>query len=228
MRSYARRVLIENAAAVKIKEYSKNKGRHVMKEKQFGERAVWKSGNMLYPLPAVMVSCGKCGVNANIITLAWAGTVCSSPAMVSVSIRPERYSYQIIRDSGEFVINLTTRRLVRAMDYCGVRSGRDTDKFEAVKLTAGTASKVEAPIICESPVNIECRVKQVIELGSHHMFIANVEAVDVDERYMDKNGKLDLDKAGLITYSHGIYYALGEKLGTFGYSVRKQAGKKRK
>ena len=190
------------------------------------QRAVWRSGNMLYPLPAVMVSCGREGERPNIITLAWAGTICSAPAMVSVSIRPERYSYDIIRDTGEFVINLTTQKLVRAMDYCGVRSGRDVDKFEAMHLTAGAAEKVKAPVILESPVNIECRVQQVLELGSHHMFIAHVEAVDVDETFLDEKGKLDLAKARLITYSHGTYYALGRELGTFGYSVRKKPRRK--
>ena len=192
----------------------------------YGNRNVWGSGNMLYPLPAVMVSCGNGIERPNIITLAWAGTICSSPAMVSVSIRPERYSYPIVRETGEFVINLTTRDLVRAMDYCGVKSGRDVDKFSEIKLTAGKASKVRAPIIMESPVNIECRVTQVIELGSHHMFLANVEAVDVDETYLDRNGRFELGRANLITYSHGVYYALGKELGTFGYSVRKKPAKK--
>ena len=186
------------------------------------EREVWKSGNMLYPLPAVMVSCGNREERPNIITLAWTGTVCSNPAMVSISVRPERYSYQLIRESGEFVINLTTEKLTRAMDFCGVRSGRDVDKFQAAGLHMLEAAKVRAPLIEESPVNIECRVTQVLELGSHHMFLARVEAVDVDASLLDDTGRLDLNRAGLIVYSHGEYYSLGKMLGTFGYSVKKR------
>ncbi len=182
---------------------------------------------MLYPVPAVMVSCARPDETPNIITAAWAGTVCSSPAMVSISLRPERYSYDIIRETGEFVMNLTTRKLARAMDWCGVRSGRDYDKFAQMHLTAQPGAKVAAPLIGESPVNLECRVKQVIELGSHHMFIAEVEAVDVSEELLDEKGKLDLEKAGLIVYSHGTYYDLGKTLGTFGYSVRKKSAAKK-
>lgn len=177
---------------------------------------------MLYPLPAVMVSCGRPEEKPNIITVAWTGTICSSPAMLSISVRPERYSYHIIKETGEFVVNLTTERLARATDYCGVRSGRDVDKFREMHLTAGKASRINAPIIEESPVNIECRVKEVLELGSHHMFIAEVAAVDIDDRYMDEKGKFELNKAGLMVYSHGEYYALGKKLGTFGYSVKRR------
>ncbi len=185
-------------------------------------RQVWKPGNMLYPLPAVMVSCALAGERPNIITVAWTGTVCSSPAMVSISVRPERHSYHMIRESGEFVINLTTEELVRAADYCGVRSGRDVDKFEEMRLTPLKASRVAAPLIGESPVNIECRVEQVLELGSHHMFLASVLAVDVDESWMNEKGKLELNKAGLAVYSHGEYFALGKRLGTFGYSVKRR------
>ncbi len=185
-------------------------------------RQVWKPGNMLYPLPAVMVSCALAGERPNIITVAWTGTVCSSPAMVSISVRPERHSYHIIRESGEFVINLTTEELVRAADYCGVRSGRDVDKFEEMRLTPLKASRVAAPLIGESPVNIECRVEQVLGLGSHHMFLASVLAVDVDESWMNEKGKLELNKAGLAVYSHGEYFALGKRLGTFGYSVKRR------
>lgn len=185
-------------------------------------RQVWKPGNMLYPLPAVMVSCALAGERPNIITVAWTGTVCSSPAMVSISVRPERHSYHIIRESGEFVINLTTEELVRAADYCGVRSGRDVDKFEEMRLTPLKASQVAAPLIGESPVNIECRVEQVLELRSHHMFLASVLAVDVDESWMNEKGKLELNKAGLAVYSHGEYFALGKRLGTFGYSVKRR------
>ena len=185
-------------------------------------REVWRAGNMLYPVPAVMVSCARPSERPNIITVAWTGTVCSNPTMVSISVRPRRYSYNIIRETGEFVINLTTEKLVRATDYCGVRSGRDVDKFQEMHLTAGKADKVSAPLIQESPVNIECRVKDVMELGTHHMFLAEVVAVDIDDRYLDASGKFDLNKAGLIVYSHGEYLALGEKLGSFGYSVKKR------
>lgn len=182
----------------------------------------WRSGNMLYPLPAVMVSCARPDEKPNIITVAWAGTICSSPAMVSISVRPERYSYDIIRETGEFVINLTTESLTRATDFCGVRSGREVDKFEQMHLTAGKAVHVAAPIIEESPVNIECRVKQVLELGSHHMFVSEVLGVDVDDRYLDDKGRFDLNRAGMMVYSHGEYFGLGKKLGTFGYSVKKR------
>ncbi len=190
-------------------------------------REVWKPGNMLYPLPAVMVSCQRPGEKPNIITLAWVGTVCSSPAMVSISVRPERYSYGIIRETGEFVINLTTQELARAADYCGVRSGREVDKFREMNLTAEKASKVQAPLIAESPVGLECRVREVLELGSHHMFLSEVLAVDVDSRYLDKDGRLHLREANLLAYSHGEYFALGRKLGTFGCSVRRKNGGKR-
>ena len=184
-------------------------------------KKVWKPGNMLYPVPAVMVSCQRKGEKPNIITVAWTGTVCSDPPMVSVSIRPERYSYGIIKESREFVINLTNEALVRAADLCGVCSGRDTDKFEKTGLTASDANKVKCPLIAQSPVNIECRVKNILEPGSHSMFIAEVVCVDVDGRYLDQKGRLELEKAGLCVYSHGEYFGLGKKLGSFGYSVRK-------
>ena len=187
-----------------------------------GEREIWRPGNMLYPLPAVMVSCARPGERPNIITIAWTGTICSSPAMVSISVRPERYSYDIIKETGEFVINLTTERLVRAADFCGVRSGRDVYKFQEMHLTAGKASVVQAPVILESPVNIECRVEQILELGSHHMFLARVEAVDIDSRFLSENGRFELNKSGLAVYSHGEYFGLGEKLGSFGYSVKRR------
>lgn len=185
------------------------------------KKQVWKPGNMLYPLPAVMVSCGRPNETPNILTIAWTGTICSDPVMVSISVRKERYSYDIIKETGEFVINLTTDRLVRATDYCGVRSGRDHDKFAEMKLTAQPSTQVACPLIGESPVNLECRVKQVIELGTHDMFIAEVVAVDVSEEYMDENGKFDLNSTGLMAYSHGEYFALGQKLGKFGFSVKK-------
>ena len=186
----------------------------------------WKAGNMLYPLPAVMVSCAREGEKPNIITVAWVGTICSDPAMVSISVRPERYSYPIIRETGEFVINLTTKDLAYATDYCGVTSGRDVDKFADMHLTPIKAQKLScAPIIAESPVNIECRVTEVKELGSHHMFLAEVLGVTVDESYMDEKGKFELNKTGLMAYSHGEYFALGEKCGSFGYSIKKKRKK---
>jgi len=187
----------------------------------------WRPGNMLYPVPAVMVSCQRPGERPNIITIAWAGTTCSSPAMVSISVRKERHSHSIIKETGEFVINLVTRDLVRAADYCGVRSGRDVDKFQEMHLTKLASQIVGAPGIAESPVNIECKVTDVKELGSHDLFLAEVMNVTIEDRYMDEKGKFDLNKAGLITYSHGEYYELGKKVGTFGYSVRKPAKKPR-
>ena len=187
-------------------------------------KQIWKPGNMPYPLPAVMVSTADKNGSANILTVAWTGTVCTNPAMVYISVRPERYSYHMIQESGEFVINLTTGEQVRATDICGVRSGKDIDKWKECGFTRGRASSLQyAPIIAESPVNIECKVKSVQELGSHHMFLAEVTAVQVDEKYMDETGKFELNKTGLLVYSHGEYLGLGEKLGTFGYSVRKKS-----
>ena len=182
----------------------------------------WKPGNMLYPVPAVMVSCGRKGEKPNIITVAWAGTVCSDPPMVSISVRKERYSYEIIRETGEFVINLVNRALVRAADYCGLKSGQDTDKFKEMGLTAQPSRYVGAPGIGESPVNLECRVTNRLELGSHDMFLARVEGVAIDGKYMDEKGKFHLNDSGLVSYSHGEYFELGKKLGSFGWSVRKK------
>ena len=187
----------------------------------------WKPSNMLYPLPAVMVSCAREGEKPNILALAWVGTICSDPVMVSISVRPERYSYNIIKETKEFVINLTTEKLARATDFCGVRSGRDIDKFKEMKLTPMPSNKIKAPGIAESPVNIECKVKEVLPLGSHHMFIAEVVGVSVDDGLLDNKGRLDLRKAGLIAYSHGEYMSLGNKLGKFGYSVQKRKKRKR-
>ncbi len=184
-------------------------------------KKVWKAGNMLYPLPAVMVSCARPQERPDIITLAWVGTVCSDPPMVSVSVRPERYSHDIIEETGEFVINLTTEKLTGAMDWCGCRTGAKFDKFKEMNLTPGQASRVGAPLIQESPVNIECRVKQKLALGSHDMFIAEVLCVDVDGQYLDEKGEFHMEDAGLMVYSHGTYYGLGKELGTFGYSVKK-------
>ncbi len=177
---------------------------------------------MLYPIPAVMVSCARPQEKPNIITIAWAGTICSSPAMVSISVRPERYSYSILRETGEFVINLVTEDLVRAADYCGVKSGREVDKFQEMKLTPCPSEKLAAPGILESPVNIECKVTEVKPLGSHDLFLAEVLSVSVDEAYLDETGKFHLNDTRLVSYSHGEYFGLGKKLGSFGYSVRKK------
>ncbi len=185
------------------------------------KKEFWKPGNMLYPLPAVMVGCkGKDGKN-NIITVAWTGTVCTNPPMVYISIRKERYSYGIIKDTGEFTINLTGQSLVRAADYCGVKSGREVDKFKEMKLTPVKGVHIEAPCIEEAPVNIECRLKEIIPLGSHDMFLSEVLGVHADSKFMNEKGKFDLSMAKPIVYSHGEYYGLGELLGTFGYSVKK-------
>ena len=181
----------------------------------------WKPGNMLYPLPVVMVSAADKEGRDDIITVAWAGTVCTNPPMVSISNRPERCSYHMIRETGEFVINLTTEELAFATDYCGVKSGRDVDKFKETGLTREKAEKVKAPMIAEAPVSIECKVKEIRELGSHHMFIAQVAAVHADEKYMDEKNRFDLNRARPIVYSHGEYLGTGKKLGTFGYSVKK-------
>jgi len=182
----------------------------------------WKPGNMLYPVPAVLVSCKGRDTKPNLITIAWAGTVCSSPPMVSISVRPERYSYEMIRETGEFVINLTTKELARATDYCGVVSGRDVDKWEKMQLTPMPSQMIKAPGVKESPVNLECKVAQVLELGTHHMFLAEIVAVHVDEKYMDDKGRFNLEKSNPVAYSHGTYFVLGEELGRFGYSVRKK------
>lgn len=184
-------------------------------------KELWKPGNMLYPLPVVMISVADKEGKANIITVAWAGTVCTNPPMVSISVRPERYSYDILKETGEFVINLTTEELTYATDYCGVKSGRDVDKFKEMKLTPIPGEKVKAPLIKESPVNLECRVTQVLPLGSHDMFLAEVVAVHADKQYMDEKGKFHLEYAKPIVYSHGSYLATGETIGTFGYSVKK-------
>ncbi len=181
----------------------------------------WKAGNMLNPLPAVMVSCGDMD-NSNIITVAWCGNICTNPPMLYVSIRPERYSYKIIKETKEFVVNLTTKDLVYETDYAGVKSGKDIDKFKQLKLTKLESKYVKCPTIKESPVSLECRVKEVIELGSHHMFIADILGVTVDKDLMDENNRFNLEKAGLITYSHGQYFELGSYLGKFGYSIKKK------
>lgn len=193
-------------------------------------KMTWKPGNMVYPVPAVMVTAADKEGKSNIITVAWTGTVCTNPPMAYISVRPERYSYTMLRETGEFVINLTTEELAWATDYCGVRSGRDVDKWKETGLTPQKASEVSVPLIAESPVSIECRVREVKELGSHHMFLADVVAVDVDEQWLNETGKLDLAQSKPIVYSHGEYYGLSRLLGTFGYSVRKKAvsGKQKK
>ena len=190
-------------------------------------KEIWKAGNMIYPLPAVMVSLADKEGNSNIITIAWTGTVNTNPAMVYISVRPSRYSYSILKETKEFVINLTTKDLVYATDFCGVKSGKDIDKFEHLKLTKEKGEHVNAPLIKESPVNIECRVKDVISYGSHDMFIADVLAVHADKKYMDEKGKFDLSKSDPIVYSHGEYYSLGNKLGKFGYSIQKKKVRKK-
>lgn len=186
-------------------------------------KVFWKPGTMIYPLPAVMVSCGSDPEEYNIITVSWTGTICTDPAMCYISVRPGRYSYNIIKKNGEYVINLTTKSLAFITDWCGVKSGKDHKKFQETGLTPVAASKVKAPLIKESPVNIECIVKEIKELGSHHMFISEIVAVNADEKYIDKNtGLFRLNEAELICYSHGKYYETGGFIGKFGYSVEKK------
>lgn len=189
----------------------------------------WKPGTMIYPLPAAMISCGNTPEEYNIITVSWVGTICSDPPMCYISVRPSRHSHEIIKRTGNYVINLTTEALARATDWCGVRSGRDYNKFDEMKLTAGKATLVEAPLIEESPVCIECRVKEIIPLGSHDMFISEVVNVKADDQYLDPvTGRFDMQNAGLLAYSHGHYYGLGKRIGKFGWSVEKKKKKKKK
>jgi flavin reductase (DIM6/NTAB) family NADH-FMN oxidoreductase RutF len=186
----------------------------------------WKPGTLIYPLPAVLVSCGESPEEYNLLTIAWTGTVCTNPPMCYISVRKERHSYDIIRRTGEFVINLTTEELAKATDWCGVRSGREENKWEAMGLTPMVTEHVKAPIVVESPLSICCRVRQVVELGSHDMFIADVVGIEADERYIDpETGKFSLDKARPIVYSHGEYFTLGKLIGHFGWSVRKKRTK---
>jgi flavin reductase (DIM6/NTAB) family NADH-FMN oxidoreductase RutF len=190
-------------------------------------KVIWKPGTMIYPLPAVMVTCGSEASGYNIITVAWTGTICTDPAMCYISVRPSRHSYKIIRNNGEFVINLTTRALAFATDWCGVRSGRDYNKFSEMGLTPVPAAKVKAPLLKESPVNIECVVKEIKELGTHHMFISEVVAINADEDFIDAtSGKFRLSDTNPISYLHGRYYETGKLIGKFGFSVEKK--KKRK
>lgn len=181
----------------------------------------WKSGTFIYPIPAVMVTSGNME-KSNIMTVAWTGILNTNPAMCYISVRPERYSYNLIKESGEFVINLTNENLAYATDWCGVRSGKDYDKFKEMKLTKEKANHVKCPIIKESPVAIECKVKEIRELGSHHMFLAEVLSIDADEKYIDEKGAFDISKCDLIAYANGGYYSLNEKIGKFGYSVQKK------
>ena len=187
----------------------------------------WNPGNMIYPLPAVLVSCGSEPSEYNVLTVAWVGTLCTNPPMCYISVRPERYSYPIIQKNMEFVINLTTKDMAYATDWCGVRSGKDYNKFEEMKLTPGKAEVVKAPIVEESPVSIECRVKEIIPLGSHHMFVAEVVNVQADDCYLDKDsGRFELASADPLVYLHGGYFELGEKIGKFGWSVEKKRKKR--
>ena len=186
----------------------------------------WKPGTLIYPLPAVLISCGETEEEYNMLTVAWVGTICTNPAMCYISVRPERHSYDIIKRTKSFVINLTNEDMARATDWCGVRSGKDYNKFQEMRLTPQKAQKVSAPIILESPLSIECEVIEIKELGSHHMFIANVVNVQADERYIDPaTDEFRLSDAKLIAYSHGHYYKLGEEIGKFGWSVRKNKKK---
>ncbi len=189
--------------------------------KQKIQKTKWKAGNMIYPLPAVMVSCGD-EERANIVTVAWTGTICTNPAMTYISLRPSRYSYELIKETGYFVINLTTESIVQATDFCGVKSGREIDKFKVMNLTVMRDEETNCPMIGESPVSIICETVEIKELGSHHMFIAQVKSVYVDESYMDEKGKFKLNETGLIAYSHGSYLSTGKELGTFGYSISKK------
>ena len=190
-------------------------------------KVTWKSGTFLYPLPAVMVSCGNME-KSNIITVAWTGILNTNPAMVYISVRPTRYSYNLIKESGEFVINLTTKDLAYATDWCGVKTGAKVDKFAEMHLTKEKAKFVKCPMIKESPVSVECKVKEIKELGSHHMFVAEVLVINADEKYIDEKGAFDISKCDLIAYSNGNYYSLGKKIGRFGFSVQKNKKKKKK
>ncbi|HYE10251.1 MAG TPA: flavin reductase family protein [Patescibacteria group bacterium] len=189
-------------------------------------KLMWKPGTMLYPVPSVMVSCRNVQGENNIITIAWTGIICSDPAMLYISVRPERHSYQMIKETGEFVVNIPNSKLAFAVDFCGVKSGKSINKFEHLKLTPAKSNIVAAPFIDECPVSLECKVKDIIKLGSHDMFIAEIMCVNVDDSLLDDKGKLHLNKADLICYNHGEYRTLAESLGTFGYSVRKKPLKK--
>ena len=203
-----------------MKKNQDGKVREKRRDADAAAKLDWKPGTMLNPVPVVLVSCGDFSAGeANVLTVAWAGTVCSEPPMLSVSIRPERHSHAIISRTREFVVNLPTARMTPAVDFCGVRSGRDTDKFKATGLTPVAADKVRAPLVDEAPVNLECRVTRTLHLGSHDLFLAEIVAVHVDASLLDKRGKLHLERAQLVAYAHGDYFALGRILGRFGYST---------
>lgn len=188
----------------------------------------FKPGNMLYPLPAVMVTCGAMDEEHNIITIAWTGTVCTNPPMCYISVRPNRHSYEILEKRKEFVINLTTKQMAKTTDWCGIKSGKDVNKFEAMKLTKAKAKVVNVPTIKESPLNIECKVTAIHKLGSHNMFVAEVVNVIADETYLDKaTNAFNLGKADLINYTHGHYYEQGNPIGRFGFSVQKKKSKRK-
>ena len=190
-------------------------------------KVIWKPGCFVYPIPAVMVSCGTVE-NSNIITVAWTGILNTNPAMVYISVRPTRYSYKLIKEQGEFVINLTNEKLVYATDWCGVKTGEKFDKFKEMNLHKEKAKFVKCPLITESPVSIECKVKEIKELGSHHMFIAEVLSIDADDKYINEKGAFDISKCNLVAYANGNYYSLGKKLGKFGFSVQKNKNKRKK
>lgn len=189
-------------------------------------KVTWKPGTLLAPVPPALISCSHEGKD-NLITIAWTGILNSEPAKTYISVRPERHSHKMIKESGEFVINLPSRHIVRSIDFCGVRSGKNTDKFEACKLTREKASIVSCPMVAESPVSIECKVTDIIPLGSHDMFMADIVAVNIDEQYIDEKGKFHIEKCALAAYAHGQYFALGKKIGSFGYSVKKKTNKKK-
>lgn len=186
------------------------------------DKITWKPGTMLAPVPAVMVTCQSKTSKPNIITIGWVGTICSEPPMVSISVRPSRYSYHLIKESGEFVINIPSKKLAKETDFCGVISGSKYDKFHETGLTQAKSNTVTTPIIAECPINIECKVKQEIPLGSHNMFLAEITSVQISKDYIDKDGKFLTDKANLLGYAHGTYVPLGKQIGTFGFSVKKK------
>lgn len=187
----------------------------------------WKSGTFIYPIPAVMVSCGNME-KSNIITVAWTGILNTNPAMCYISVRSERFSHNIIKENREFAINLTTKNLAFATDWCGVKSGNDVDKFKEMHLSKEEANIIKAPLIKESPISLECRVKEIIPLGSHDMFLSEILSIDVDEKYIDENGKFDISKCNLIAYANGGYYELNNEIGKFGFSVKKTNRKHKK
>ncbi|MCI8590571.1 MAG: flavin reductase family protein [Clostridiales bacterium] len=184
-------------------------------------KITWKGSALLAPVPPVLVSCGN-EEKDNLITIAWTGTLNTDPPKTYISVRPERYSHDLIKESGEFVINLPSSHIIRSIDFCGCRSGKEMDKFEACSLTREKASMVTCPMVAESPVSLECKVSDFVELGSHNMFVADIVAVNVDERYIDDKGKFHIEKCALAAYAHGTYFALGKKIGSFGYSVKKK------